>query len=81
MLAAAAADVAGIGSSLRAAHVVAAGSTTAVVVAAQDEVSAAVAALFGSYGQDFQALSAQAAAFHAQFAQALNGAGLSYAAV
>ena len=36
----------------------AASSTTGIVAAGRDEVSAAIARLFGSYGQDFQALSA-----------------------
>ena len=41
-----------------------------------DEVSAAVAALFGSHAQAYQALSAQAAAFHSQFVQLVHtGAG------
>ena len=39
---------------------------------ALDEVSAAVAALFGAHARGYQALSAQAAAFHRQFVQALN---------
>jgi hypothetical protein len=78
MLAAAAADVAGIGSSLSAAHAVAAAPTTAVIAAAEDEVSAAIASLFSGHGQQFQALSAQAAAFHTQFVHALSGAAGSY---
>ena len=43
---AAASDVAGIGSSLKAAHAAAASSTTSVLGAAEDEVSAAIASLF-----------------------------------
>ena len=70
MLAAVAADAAGIGSSLSAANSVAAARTTAVMAAAEDEVSAAIAELFSGHGQRFQALSAQAAAFHNQFVQA-----------
>ena len=62
-LAAAAADVAGIGSSISAAHSAAAAPTTAVVAAASDEVSAAIASVFSGYGKEFQALSARAAAF------------------
>ena len=58
MLAAAAADVAGIGSSLSAAHAVAAAPTTAVIAAAEDEVSAAIAQLFSGHGRAYQALSA-----------------------
>jgi hypothetical protein len=70
MLAAAAADAAGIGSSLSEANAAAAASTTKVIAAGGDEVSAAIASLFSGHGQQFQALSAQAAAFHSQFVQA-----------
>ena len=80
MLAAAAADVAGIGSSLNEANAAAAASTTKVIPAAADEVSAAIASLFSSHGTAFQALSAQAAAFHSWFVQALNSAEGAYAA-
>ena len=73
---AAAADVAGIGSSLSAASAAATAPTTAVAAAAGDEVSAAIAALFSGHGTAFQTLSAQAAQFHSQFVQALSaGAG------
>jgi hypothetical protein len=73
---AAAADVAGIGSSLSEASAAATAPTTVVAAAAGDEVSAAIAALFSSHGKAFQMLSAQAAEFHSQFVQALNaGAG------
>ena len=61
-VASAAADVAGIGSSLSAANVAVAAPTTRVLAAAGDEVSAAIASLFSSHGQEYQALSAQAAA-------------------
>jgi len=43
-------------------------------------VSAAIAALFGAHGQAYQALSAQGAAFHDQFVQALTAGAGSYAA-
>src|SRR5580693_151114 len=80
-LAAAAGDVAGIGAALRAAHAAAAAPTTGIVAAAGDEVSAGIAALFGTYAQDFQALGAQAAVFHTDFVQALtSGAGMYVAA-
>ena len=55
MLAAAAADVAGIGSSLSEANAAAATQTTGVLAAAEDEVSTAIAALFSAHGQGFQA--------------------------
>ena len=80
MLAAASSDVAGIGSSLSAAHAASAAPTTAVIAAARDEVSAAIASLFSSHGQQFQALSTRAAAFHAQFVSALTRAAGAYAA-
>jgi len=52
--------------------------STGVVPAAADEVSAAVVALFGAHGEMYQALSSPAAAFHAQFVQALDAASGSY---
>jgi hypothetical protein len=80
LLAVVASDVAGIGSSLRAANAAAAAPTTAVAAAAADEVSAAIASLFAAYGRQYQALNAQAAAFHTQFVESLTGAGIAYAA-
>ena len=67
LLESAAHDLAGIGSSLGEATGLAAAPTTSIVAAGADEVSAAIAALFGSHGQEFQALTAQAAAFHNEF--------------
>jgi triacylglycerol lipase len=79
ILESAAADVAGIGSSVRAANASAAAPTTAVLAAAGDEVSAAITSVFSSHARQFQALSARAAAFHDQFVQTLNSGGWSYA--
>ena len=79
-VASAAQDIAGIGSALTQAHAEAAPATTAILTAAQDEVSASIAALFSEHGQAFQSLSAQAARFHEQFVQTLGGAGGAYAA-
>ncbi|BCI85471.1 hypothetical protein NIIDMKKI_06770 [Mycobacterium kansasii] len=79
LLAAAAADVMGIGSSLDAANSAAAVPITRVFAAAGDEVSAAIAALFSSHGQAYQSVSAQVAAFQTQFVRALTNAGASYA--
>ena len=76
----AAGDLAHIGSAISAANGAAAAPTTAVVAAAGDEVSAAIASLFSSHAHEFQALNAQAAAFHAEFVQALSGAAGTYAA-
>lgn len=75
---ASASDLANLGSTIRAAAAEAGAPTTSVVAAAQDEVSTAIAALFGSYGQQFQALNAKAAAFHDQFVAALTGGAASY---
>jgi PE-PPE domain/PE family len=75
----AATDLADIGSVLTAAKAAAAAPTTGIVVAAQDEVSAAIAAAFSAHGQGFQALGAQAAAFHEQFVQVLAAVGNAYA--
>ena len=73
---AAAQDLAGIRSSLLEASASVAVPTTGVVPAAADEVSAGVAAMFSNFGQEFQALSTQAQAFHEQFVDLLNaGAG------
>ncbi|COU93472.1 PE family protein [Mycobacterium tuberculosis] len=47
-----------------------------MLAAAEDEVSAAVAALISAHGRRHHSLNNQAAAFHGQFAQNLNvGAG------
>src|SRR6516165_8674703 len=77
---AAASDLASLGSTISSANAAAATPTTGVLAAAEDEVSAALAALFSAHGQGFQALSAQAAAFHHEFVQALTTGAGSYAA-
>jgi PE family len=74
----AAQGLAGIQSSLAEATTTAAGPTTGIAAAAQDEVSLAIASMFGNFGQEFQALSAQAQAFHAQFVTAMNGGAAAY---
>jgi hypothetical protein len=79
LIAAAATDVAEINSAIGTANAAAAGPTTGLVAAAQDEVSAATARLFSSYAQEYQAVIKQAAAFHEQFTQALAAGGLAYA--
>ena len=63
----AAGDLAAMGSAVNAASAAAAHSTTSVLAAAEDEVSAALAALFGVYGREYQAATAQAAQFHERF--------------
>lgn len=73
-------DIARIGSWLNEVNAAAAGSTTSVMAAAGDEVSAAVAALFSGYAQEYQLLSVRAAVFQEQFAVALRGGAGVYAA-
>src|SRR4051812_5155423 len=79
LMGAAATDLGNIASTISAANAAATTQTTGVMAAAADEVSAGIAALFGEYGQAYQALSAQATAFHNQFVQALNWGAGSYA--
>jgi PE-PGRS family protein with aspartyl peptidase-like domain/PE family protein/PE_PGRS family protein len=73
-------SLASLGSTIDAAHAAAAAPTTAMLAAAEDEVSTAIAAAFSQYGSAYQALSAQAAAFHAQLVQTLNAGAGAYAA-
>jgi hypothetical protein len=72
LLESAAADVENIRSGLHVANAAAAAPTTGIAAAGADEISAAVSALFAGYGQQYQALLAQASTFQQQFAQALN---------
>ena len=77
-LADAASDLAGVGSTLSTANAAASSSTTGLLPAAADEVSTQIATLFSAHGQGFQRLSAQAAAFHEQFVQALTASANTY---
>lgn len=61
-LAAAAANLQGIGTTMNAQNAAAAAPTTGVVPAAADEVSALTAAQFAAHAQMYQTVSAQAAA-------------------
>jgi len=81
MMTSAASDLATIGSNLSAAHMVAAARTTSVIPAAADEVSASIAQLFSQHAQGNQALAAQAAAFHDQFAHNLATGAFSYTSI
>jgi PE-PPE domain/PE family len=79
VLAAAAADASEISSAIGAAKAAAAGPTTGLAAAAEDEVSAVTASLFGAYGQQYQALLQRATVFHQEFVAALAAAGNAYA--
>jgi hypothetical protein len=78
MVGTAATDLASIGSTLSSANAAAAVPTTRIVVAAEDEVSAAIAAVFGVHGQAYQAMSARAAAFHSEFVNLMNAGAAAY---
>lgn len=79
-LAAASADLTGIGQSIEDAAAAAAPSTTGILAAAGDEVSAAVAGFFGSYADEFQALTVRVTTLQSEFERALGAAGVAYAA-
>ena len=79
-LAAAAADLTGIGSAMSAQNVAAAAPTTGVIPAAADEVSALTATQFAVHAQMYQAVSAQAEAVHDLFVSTLGTSAASYAA-
>ncbi len=78
VLGTAATDLTSLGSTISAANAAAAFPTTGVLAAAEDEVSAAIAAIFSALGQGYQTLSAQAAAFHSQFVATLASSLSSY---
>jgi hypothetical protein len=77
-LVAASESLAALESTLSAATAAAAAPTTAVVAAAEDDVSTGIAALFREFGEGYQAVCAQALAFHRQFAGLLGAGAGSY---
>lgn len=79
LLSAVAADLGGIGASMAAQNAAAAAPTTGVAPAAADEVSALTALQFVAHAELYQAVSAQAAAIHQMFVQALTAGADSYA--
>ena len=79
LLAMTAADIDKIRSALTEVNANVAGPTTALIAAAKDEVSEAIAKLFAKYGWHYQGVLAEAAAFHDEFTRALAGAGNTYA--
>lgn len=78
VLATAATDLAGIGSTINEANTAAGAWTTGVLPAAADEVSAATTTLFRTFAQEYQAILAQAETFHDQFVQTLAAAVAAY---
>jgi len=79
-LAAAAANLTGIGSAMSAENAAAAAPTTGVIPAAADEVSALTATQFAVHAQMYQAVSAQAEAVHHLFVNTLGTSAASYEA-
>ncbi|WP_156781366.1 PE family protein, partial [Mycobacterium gordonae] len=79
LLATAAGDLTTLGSTLSAANAAAAAPTTELLAAAADEVSTRIAGLFGGYGLQYQAISAQLAAFQEQFVATLTAGTGAYA--
>ncbi|MBW0015412.1 PE-PPE domain-containing protein [Mycobacterium sp.] len=80
MMTTAATDLGSIASNLSAARTAAVAPTTGIAVAAEDEVSAAVASVFSHYAVQYQELSAHAAAFHDELVQNLNASAAAYTA-
>jgi hypothetical protein len=80
MLAATAGSLQAIGSAMAANNSAAAGPTAGVTPAAADEVSALTATQFSMHAAMYEAISAQAAAVHQQFVDALSASAASYAA-
>ncbi|OBK19468.1 PE family protein [Mycobacterium asiaticum] len=78
-MAAAARDLAGIGSAIAESNGNAAAPTTAIPASAADAVSGLVAQLYSAHAQTYQDISAQMASFHDQFVRALNSDGAAYA--
>lgn len=79
-IAAAATDLANIGAAISMANLVAARATTGGGQAAgAEEVSVAIAAVFGAHADRYHALNADAARFHQLFVQTLTAGGASYA--
>ncbi len=78
-MAAAATNLAGIGSTIAESNAAAAAETTSMPASAADQVSAVVAKFFGAHAQGYQNISAQMSEFHDQFVQALTGSGAAYA--
>ncbi|WP_261880601.1 PE family protein, partial [Mycobacterium marinum] len=80
LMAVAAGELNDVGALVGSANTAAAASTTDLMAAAGDEVSLAIARVFGAYGRDYQAFGVQAAEFHERFVQALRAGAGAYGA-
>lgn len=74
----AAQNLAVIGSALADATTSISAPTTGIAAAAQDEVSIAIASVFGEFGREFQSLSFRAQAFHTEFAGLVDASAQAY---
>ncbi|BDE15912.1 hypothetical protein MKCMC460_47720 [Mycobacterium sp. 20KCMC460] len=72
------ANAAQIGSAISTGNLTALLPTSQVTAAAADEVSVAIATLFGAHAGEYQAAAAQAAAYHQEFVRNLGAAAASY---
>ncbi len=72
-------ELASVRSSLNGITAAVSDATSGIVPAAQDEVSIAIASLFGNLGREFQAVHAKAEAFHAQFVKLIDVSAGAYA--
>lgn len=79
-LAAAAGDLLGIGSAMKALNAFATATAAAVVPPAADEVSALIAAQFAAHAALYQEISTYAAAIHDELVSTLGTSATSYAA-
>jgi hypothetical protein len=79
-VAVAATNLAQIGSALNTSNTAAMAPTTGVLAAGADDVSAAVAGIFGAHAQGYQAISAQMTSFQQQFVQQIGAGAAQYAA-
>ncbi len=79
-LIATAVDLRGVGDTVAAQSAAVAASTTGVIPAAADEVSALTAAQFARHAQMYQAISKRAAVMHELFVNTLQRSAQSYAA-
>ncbi|WP_415823651.1 PE family protein, partial [Mycobacterium basiliense] len=80
LVAATATELAGIGSTISAANVAVAGRTTSMLAAGADEISTAIAAVFGAHAEAYQAFSTNTAAFHDQMVRMLTAGARGYSA-
>ncbi len=79
VLSTAATDLVDIRTAVASAHAAAAGQITSLMAVADDEVSAATAALFSGYGREYLRVVAMASELHETFERTLTTSGLAYA--